>query len=302
MTTATATATATEEITKLGTALTFAKVGACSATLMTVLDRAYGHPLKDEERASNPLAGGVVQHGYQCGQLWGAALAAGAQAHRLHGPGPRAESAAVNATKALLQAWRAQNSGINCLELMEMTDSSMQNLSGVLKYFVKGGPIICGRRAMHFAPAAKEAIDEALAEEPAEVPPPCASCAARMARQLGASEQHTVMAAGLAGGIGLSGGACGALGAAVWLTQLADPEDTPGFTAEGTKIGVVIDRFLEASDHTFECAEIVGREFADADDHAGFVEGGGCAGIIDALVEAYTQGRTTADDKTRDAA
>ena len=39
-----------------------------------------------EERAADPWAGGLMQ-GYQCGQLWDAALAAGAQAHRLWGAG-----------------------------------------------------------------------------------------------------------------------------------------------------------------------------------------------------------------------
>ncbi len=35
-----------------------------------------------------PLAGGIVGNGYQCGMIWGAALAAGAQAYRLLGTGP----------------------------------------------------------------------------------------------------------------------------------------------------------------------------------------------------------------------
>ncbi|MBM4459033.1 MAG: hypothetical protein FJ011_14940 [Chloroflexi bacterium] len=32
--------------------------------------------------------GGIEAMGFQCGQLWGATLAAGALAHRLYGPGP----------------------------------------------------------------------------------------------------------------------------------------------------------------------------------------------------------------------
>lgn len=35
-----------------------------------------------------PLAGGIEQMGYQCGQIWGVPRAAGAQAHRLFGSGP----------------------------------------------------------------------------------------------------------------------------------------------------------------------------------------------------------------------
>ncbi len=288
-------------ITRWNTAKTFATVGACSATMMTVLDRAYGFPMRDEEVASNPLAGGIVQHGYQCGQVWGAALAAGAEAHRRYGAGPRGEAAAVRASQAMVQAWTGRNTEIDCLELTEMQDTGMQTFAGVMKYLIKAGPISCARMAMHTAPLLKDAIDGALDEEPPAAISPCASCAARVARRMGASEQHQVMAAGLAGGIGLSGGACGALGAAVWLTQLADPDDTPWLTAEGTKIGVVIDRFLQASDHTFECSEIAGREFADDADHARYLESGGCAGIIDALVDAATRA-SAADDESRDAA
>ena len=62
---------------------------------MSVVDRSFDHPLKLEERASMPLAGGIMLHGYQCGMIWGAALAAGAQAYRLYGPGPQAETAAI---------------------------------------------------------------------------------------------------------------------------------------------------------------------------------------------------------------
>ncbi len=64
-------------ITTFKTIRTFMKVGSCSETLINVLDRAFGHPLPAEERASMPLAGGIAQQGYQCGMLFGASLAAG---------------------------------------------------------------------------------------------------------------------------------------------------------------------------------------------------------------------------------
>ena len=49
---------------------------------MGVVDASFGHPMKVEEKAVMPLAGGVANMGYQCGMLWGAALAAGAQSYR----------------------------------------------------------------------------------------------------------------------------------------------------------------------------------------------------------------------------
>jgi hypothetical protein len=281
----TATRTTSTPITAMGTARAFTK-DACSGTLMSVLDGAYGHPLKAEESASNPLAGGIVQQGYQCGQLWGASLAAGAQAYRTFGPGPRAEAAAMAASRRIVESFADLNNETNCLELTEMTDSDMTTVSGVLKYFVKGGPIRCGRMAVRFAPVALREIDAALAEEPAEVSSPCASCAAKLARRMGASEQHTVMAAGLAGGIGMSGGGCGALGAAIWITGLNNPDEKTGLTADGTRIGDVIDTFIKTTDHRFECAEIAGRRFAGIDDHATYLRDGGCSDLIEALANA----------------
>ena len=71
-----------------------------------------------------PFAGGIVNQGYQCGMLWGAALAAGAQAYRLLGPGPQAETAAIIAAQRLVESFRARtNNEINCLEI---TDINLQ--------------------------------------------------------------------------------------------------------------------------------------------------------------------------------
>ena len=66
---------------------------------MSVVDASFDHPLKAEEKASMPLAGGIANMGYQCGMLWGAALAAGAQAYHLFGAGPQAEAKAMVASQ-----------------------------------------------------------------------------------------------------------------------------------------------------------------------------------------------------------
>ncbi|HSA94524.1 MAG TPA: hypothetical protein VLJ16_00640, partial [Acidobacteriota bacterium] len=49
----------------------FLKKGTCSRALFFILDREFGHLQDDEERATELLAGGIVQQGYQCGLLWG---------------------------------------------------------------------------------------------------------------------------------------------------------------------------------------------------------------------------------------
>jgi putative redox-active protein with C_GCAxxG_C_C motif len=268
-----------------GTAFFALMRNACSGALFEVVDRAYDHPSADEERAAMPLAGGIMQHGYQCGMTWGAALAAGAQAHRLLGPGPRAEAAAIVAAARLVEAFRAQNGHVDCVDITEI-DRSSSALEMFTYFAIKGGSVGCARRAARFMPAAIDAIDAALSEEETELLAGPVSCSAVLARRMGASDARATIAAGLAGGIGLCGGACGALGTAVWLQALGSLEagaakvDYKSPAAEG-----LIERFLKCTGYEFECAAIVGRRFEGVADHARHVCSGGCAKLIDALVE-----------------
>ena len=204
-------------ISSIGTVSTFIRRGACSETSFCVLNRAFVNPLKEEEHATVPFAGGVMQHGYQCGLIWGAALAAGAQAYRGLGTGSRVEAKAVIAAQRLVESFRALNeNNVNCLEITEI-DKSSSTMQMITYFLIKGGTIGCFRRAAKYAPAAFSVIDAALSDEDIEVPPAPVSCSAVLAKKMGASDMHATLAAGLAGGIGLSGGACGALGAAIWL-------------------------------------------------------------------------------------
>ena len=108
---------------------------------------------------------------------------------------------------------------------------------------------------------------------------------------MGASELQVVMAAGLAGGIGLSGGACGALGAAIWLVGLKSLEDGAATVDENNpEAGHAIERFMGCTDYKFECAEIVGRRFEDIHDHAQHLRAGGCARLIEELVTGMSAG------------
>ena len=70
---------------------------------MRVVDRAFGRPMDVDEHAVGPLAGGILQHGYQCGMLWGSVLAAGAEACRRFGPGPKTETAGILAAQKLTE-------------------------------------------------------------------------------------------------------------------------------------------------------------------------------------------------------
>jgi hypothetical protein len=270
-------------VSSLHTVGTFVAGRACSDTLFHVLARAFGRPMADEERAAMPLAGGILQHGYQCGMIWGAALAAGAEAHRLLGPGPRAEARAIVAARRVLEAFRDQNHATDCFDITE-TDRSSSSLQLFTYFFLKGGSVGCIRMAARYAPVAFREIGSALAAEDVEAPAGPVSCAAELARRMGASDLHAAMVAGFAGGIGLSGGACGALAAAIWLVGLgALRSGASRIDYKAPAALEVVERFLRCTGHELECSKIVGRTFEGVGDHARHVCERGCSKLLEAL-------------------
>lgn len=230
-----------------------------------------------------PLAGGMLQYGHQCGMIWGATLAAGAEAFRRHGPGPKAEVAAIGAAVKLVSAFRPRHDAINCADITNI-DKSSSTWQMVKFFLIKGGTIGCFRMAAWYAPLAHGEIDSALSESAIVPPSPPVSCASLVARKMGASDMHAVMASGFAGGIGLCAGACGALGAAIWIRSMEDARKQGGTVDhKSPRLQDLIDRFLTRTNYTFDCADIVGRTFADVDDHASYLHAGGCKRLIDEL-------------------
>lgn len=250
---------------------------------MRVLNSAFNHSLKKEEVAAMLLAGGIMQYGYQCGMLWGSAIAAGAQAYRLFGTGPQAETKAVIAAKTLVESFHALNNVINCREITGL-DKLSSAWQMIYYFLIKSGTLRCFNKAVKYARVAFDEIDTSLSRENFEVPSAPVSCAAVLAKKMGASELHTVMAAGLAGGIGLSGGACGALGAGIWITGIKSlQEEGTKLDYKNTRTENVINRFLRCTKSEFECSEIVGRKFENIVEHAGYLGAGGCSKIIEVL-------------------
>ena len=239
-----------------------------------------------EERAADPLAGGMMR-GYQCGMLWGASLSAGAQVYRVLGKGPQAEATAILAAQRIVESFRARNKNINCREITGI-DLSGPTTGAVVRFLIKCGATgSCLGMAARCAKAAFGEINISLSEKHVEASSAPVSCSAMLAQRMGASDMHTIMAAGLAGGIGLSGGACGALGAAIWLNRmnsLQKGEGEIGFKAPGVRN--VIERFGGCTNGEFECAKIVGRKFESVGDHAGYLRAGGCEKLIDALARS----------------
>jgi len=232
-----------------------------------------------------PFAGGIMQHGYQCGMIWGATLAAGAEAFRRLGPGPAAEAAAISAARRVVESFRTRHNEINCLEITDL-DKSSSTWQQINFFLIKGGTLGCFRMASWYAPLAFDEINSALAEaeEVGEAPSPPVSCASMLARKMSESDIHSVMASGLAGGIGLCGGACGALGAAIWILGMKIGKEESGKIGfKDPRTQEVIDRFMKQTEFRLECSEIVGRKFDDVHDHARYLREGGCSEMIEAL-------------------
>ncbi|MFC1529736.1 C-GCAxxG-C-C family (seleno)protein [Gemmatimonadota bacterium] len=251
--------------------------------MINVLDRAFENPLEKEEHATTLLAGGIVQLGYQCGLVWGAAMGAGARAFQLLGSGPQAETGAIIATRRIVESFRDRNGDIDCYGI---TGIDWKKPTDVVKTMLTGGPIRCLNLAARNIPPVYDEIDATLSEEGIEAPSPPVSCTSMLAEKMGASDLQQVMAAGLAGGIGLCGGACGALGAAIWMNTIDSIEDGEKIKYKNPKAKAVIARFREITDDTFPCSEIVGRKFESVDDHAGYLREGGCSELIEALATA----------------
>ncbi len=268
-----------------GAVVPFLRTGTCSQALFGTINRAYGCPMPVEEHASALLAGGLMMQGYQCGQIWGAALAAGARAYRLYGTGADAQAGAIAAARGAIDAFRSCSEHVDCSDIIDL--HAKPSKKDIVRMMLKGTYARCMGLAARYPRLAMRAIDGALSAPSVAMPAGPASCAALVAQRMGASEARTVIAAGLAGGIGLSGGACGALAGAVWLTVLRKLENGDakiGF--HDPDAAAMLERFLKSANYELECSAIVGRTFDGIADHARHVCQGGCAKILDALAAA----------------
>jgi hypothetical protein len=266
----------------------FRKCMTCSRTLFFILDREYGYPKDREERASDLLAGGLKNTGHQCGMLWGATLAAGAESFRRYPDDRgRAMAGALAASEDILASFVETAGTADCREITGCNLASPLGMASFTARFILTGmeKSVCFNLAERWAPGAVRAAEEGLSRTPAySLTPAC--CASEVARKMGATDEQMVTVAGLSGGIGLSGNACGALGAAIWMKTLAWCQEHPGknppyfFNREANR---TMKAFSAATGGEILCHRICGRRFETIDDHTQFVKDGGCAALIDAL-------------------
>jgi len=266
----------------------FKKYGACSHTFFYILNREFGHPRPQEEYASDPLAGGLML-GHQCGMLWGSALAAGAESFRRNSDRSLAIASSVVATRHIMKSFNARAGSIICRDI---TGINLKNKLSIAKMMVKillqGGMrnSTCFRLADKWAPEAIQSATAGLSALPADVPRPCMNCASEVVSRKGGSNEEMVMVSGFAGGMGLTGFACGALGAAIWMDSLAWCRENPGkssFEYGRKSSSKILEVFNYTTGKEILCEKITAKSFTSIRDHSDFIRDGGCEKVINAL-------------------
>lgn len=259
----------------------FRKLGTCSRTFFYILNREFGHLKELEERAADPLAGGIMQKGHQCGMLWGASLAVGAEAYRKYKDENQAIAVAVKATQSIMESFTQREQTINCKEITKCDFSSKFSFA---KYMITGRFLHCFNLAEQWAPEAVQAAYEGLSHQETTEQKEFVSCATEVARKMGASDEEMIMVSGFAGGLGLSGSACGALSAAIWMKSLAwCREETNKSSMKNPESEKAMNVFNETTNAKMLCSEITGTHFKNIDEHSNFIKNGGCENLINAL-------------------
>jgi hypothetical protein len=268
----------TEQV-KLKTRRTFLKQGTCSRTFFHIINRENNNPKPDQEKAIDTLAGGLVQNGYQCGMLWGAAMGAGTEAYKKYKDTEVATAVAIETTRKLIDSFVKKAKHIECEEI---TKSNFKSKWGIAKYLLSGKAFSCFNLAAKWAPDALEVTKQEINKN--HLNQKALSCASEVIKQMGGTEEEQVMVAGFAGGLGLSGNGCGALSAAIWKTlhELTKKQDWKVSFPDPVS-DKVIDRFLKVSDYEFECEKICKQKFNSIDKHSDFIRKGGCDKIINEL-------------------
>jgi hypothetical protein len=264
--------------------LKFISIGTCSHTMFYLLNYESGLCISDEERASDLLAGGLMSRGYQCGMLWGASLAAGNYAFNQNTDLNQSIGAAIHISQNIITSFSNCSGTVNC---SDFTKCKWNNPLSIAKYFVSGGFFKCMNLTATWAPEALDIVRYRNRTEES-VNTPCISCASEVIKKAGGSNKDAVMVAGFAGGLGLSGNACGALGAAVWYKMLQWCRNNPGKTPQFFKnplITLIFERFSSLTENQFECRTICGKTHSTPGEHSDYIVNGGCQKLINGLSE-----------------
>ena len=266
---------------KLKTKRIFMKKGTCSRTFFYILNREFGNPREKEEQAIDPMAGGILQQGYQCGMLWGASMAVGTELYRKYGDVDQAVGQTIRTTQHLMRSFLKRTETVDCYEITNCDFSSKWSM---VKHFISGKFYSCFRLAGKWAPEAINVAREELAMEKENYDGKVVSCASEVVRKMGGTDEEIVMVSGFAGGLGLSGNGCGALSAAIWMTVLKIlKKENWKYDTSDPITEKILNKFYEETDYEMECSKICGERFETIKDHSEFIKKGGCKKLINVL-------------------
>lgn len=216
--------------------------------------------------------------------LWGSAMALGTEAYRRRNDQGEAIALAINATKHIVESFLTKSISTECEEITETDFNSKLSLA---KYMLTGKMFGCFNLAAKWAPDAIAAAHEGLDIELPLNAKETKSCASEVIKKLGGSDEEVVMVAGFAGGIGLRGSGCGALGAAMWkITLELVKKGKWKYSTSNPTFDKIIEKFYEVSDYKMECSEICGRYFKTIDEHTEYINNGGCSKLINVLAQS----------------
>ncbi len=267
----------------------FAKCGTCSQTLYCILNREFGYPRKTEELASDPLAGGLMNTQHQCGMIWGSALAAGAEAFRRYNNTNHAINGAITSTQKIVTSFSKRASAVNCCDIIGFEFSDSLNVAKMILKTLPGGfnNLVCMNLVEKWAPEAIQAAKNGLISTQKDLFPASKSCACEVAKKMGANNEEMVTVSGLAGGIGLSGQGCGALGAAIWQSSLDWCKNHPGESGYSNPHSKdILQAFSDETNSEFLCHKISGQHFNTIRDHTEYLNKGGCKNLINKLAKS----------------
>lgn len=276
--------------TKLNPRKTFWKCGACSHAMYHLLNDEFDNVKPKEESASDLLAGGIAQKGEQCGMLWGGSLAIGTEAYRKFDDKNMAIAATINASKLLVESFQKRTRTVNCRDIAKVDWESKFDFAIYMLKTIAHGFVYspCFNLIVKWTPEAVEAANKGLSEN-IVFNNPCVSCSTELVKKMGGTVEESVMVAGFAAGIGLSGNACGALGAAIWYKMLELGKKTPEVAQkfmDNPDAKKVLRAFYMQTDSEMLCKNICKRTFNSIDEHSEYIKNGGCSELIEALAKS----------------
>ncbi len=261
----------------------FWKKGTCSQTFYYILNREFNRNDEIHELASDPLVGGVLQLGHQCGLLMGSTLAVGKESFNRTYDQEMAVALAIIASKQVRDAFEKKAGSVNCREITDTDFSKKLQFAKFMIFKTRS----CWNLADKWTEDAIGSAKVGLSTEPDEIPSGAISCASETARKMRATDEEIVTVAGFAGGLGLGGDACGAMIAAMWLRSIAFAKENPGKAVHSNEYASNL--MFTFDDHTgskFKCKDICKRTFKSVEEHSEFIRNGGCAELIEVLANS----------------